>query len=110
MGRYIGKISGIGNALTRTNEITADDLGVIRNYIIGWESGVIDVITSIININELPLVKTKINENGELIIVYPDDYQGTTFYRVENNLYAIINEELEEIKFIKVEGNLILEE
>ena len=42
MGEYIGKISGIGDAKTRENEITADDLAVLRNYIYGWEYGVIN--------------------------------------------------------------------
>lgn len=39
---YKGKISGIGNATTRNNEITADDLAILRNYIYGWEFGVIN--------------------------------------------------------------------
>lgn len=36
------KISGIGNAITRKNEITADDLATLRNYIYNWEYGVIN--------------------------------------------------------------------
>jgi hypothetical protein len=40
MSRY--KISGIGNAKTRTNEITADDIAVLRNYCYNWEYGVIN--------------------------------------------------------------------
>ena len=39
---YQGKISGIGNATTRENEITADDLAILRNYINGWEYGIIN--------------------------------------------------------------------
>lgn len=39
---YEGKISGIGNATTRYNEITADDLAVLRHFQIGWNYGVID--------------------------------------------------------------------
>lgn len=39
---YEGKISGIGNATTRQNEITADDLAILRNYINGWEYGIIN--------------------------------------------------------------------
>ena len=42
MKKYQGKISGIGNATTRKNEITADDLAISRNYIYGWEYGVIN--------------------------------------------------------------------
>lgn len=42
MGVYAGKISGIGNATTRYNEITADDLAVLRHFQIGWNYGVID--------------------------------------------------------------------
>ena len=36
------KISGTGNSVTRINEITADDLATFRNYIIGWDSGVVN--------------------------------------------------------------------
>ena len=36
------KISGIGNPTTRLNEITADDLAVLRNYQVSWDYGVID--------------------------------------------------------------------
>ena len=42
MKKYQGKISGVGNAITRQNEITADDLAISRNYIYGWEYGVIN--------------------------------------------------------------------
>lgn len=35
------KISGTGNPTTRLNEITADDIATLRNYIIGFDSGVI---------------------------------------------------------------------
>ena len=35
------RISGIGNAQNRINEITPEDVAAIRQYIIGWESGVI---------------------------------------------------------------------
>ena len=44
MKKYQGKISGVGNATTRKNEITADDLAISRNYIYGWEYGVINRI------------------------------------------------------------------
>lgn len=37
-----GKISGIGNATTRLNEITADDLAIMRYYQVGWDYGVIN--------------------------------------------------------------------
>lgn len=36
------RISGIGNSLTRQNEITADDLAILRNYIFNWEYGVLN--------------------------------------------------------------------
>ena len=39
---YKGKISGIGNATTRQNEITADDLATYRNFVYGWDYGVIN--------------------------------------------------------------------
>ena len=42
MKKYQGKISGVGNAITRQNEITADDLAIAKNYIYGWEYGVIN--------------------------------------------------------------------
>lgn len=42
MNKYQGKISGVGNATTRKNEITADDLTISRNYIYGWEYGVVN--------------------------------------------------------------------
>lgn len=42
MGEYQGKISGIGNSATRLNEITADDLAILRYYQVGWDYGVID--------------------------------------------------------------------
>lgn len=42
MNKYQGKISGVGNATTRKNEITADDLAISRNYIYGWEYGVVN--------------------------------------------------------------------
>lgn len=42
MKKYQGKISGVGNATSRKNEITADDLAILRNYIYGWEYGVIN--------------------------------------------------------------------
>lgn len=40
---YKGKISGIGNSATRNNEITADDLAILRNHIFGWDYGVLDI-------------------------------------------------------------------
>lgn len=39
---YKGEISGIGDKLTRTNEITAEDTATLRNFITSWESGIID--------------------------------------------------------------------
>ena len=42
MKKYEGKISGVGNVTSRKNEITADDLAILRNYIYGWEYGVIN--------------------------------------------------------------------
>lgn len=42
MGEYKGKISGIGNATTRFNEITADDLAILRYFQMGWDYGVVD--------------------------------------------------------------------
>lgn len=42
MAVYKGEISGIGNSETRNNEITADDVATLRDYIINWESGVIE--------------------------------------------------------------------
>ena len=39
---YEGKISGVGNATSRKNEITADDLAILRNYHYNWEYGVIN--------------------------------------------------------------------
>ena len=41
MAEYKGEISGIGVSAARTNEITADDVAVLRNFIVRWESGVI---------------------------------------------------------------------
>lgn len=38
----MGKISGIGDSKTRKNEITADDIAILRNYIYGWDYGVIN--------------------------------------------------------------------
>lgn len=40
---YKGKISGTGNATTRNNEITADDLAILRNYIFGGNYGVLNL-------------------------------------------------------------------
>lgn len=37
-----GKISGVGDSETRNNEITSDDLAILRNYIYGWEYGVMN--------------------------------------------------------------------
>lgn len=37
-----GKISGIGNKTTRKNEITADDLAIMRSYCFGNNIGIID--------------------------------------------------------------------
>lgn len=37
-----GKISGIGEKATRSNEITADDLAILRNYCFGKDYGIID--------------------------------------------------------------------
>lgn len=37
MAEYKGRISGIGNSLDRTNEITTDDLAIIRRFIIGHD-------------------------------------------------------------------------
>lgn len=42
MSEYKGKISGIGNRATRFNEITADDLAILRYYQIGWDYGVVN--------------------------------------------------------------------
>lgn len=42
MGKYLGKISGIGDKATRENEITADDLAILRNFIVGHTYGVIE--------------------------------------------------------------------
>ena len=39
---YEGKISGVGNVTSRKNEITADDLAILRNYHYNWEYGVIN--------------------------------------------------------------------
>lgn len=43
MATYKGKISGIGNASTGENAITADDLATLRNFIFGWEYGVLNI-------------------------------------------------------------------
>ena len=42
MAIFEGKISGVGNSATRLNEITADDLAVLRYFQMGWDYGVID--------------------------------------------------------------------
>ena len=39
---YQGKISGIGNAITRKNEITDDDLAILREFIFGFDYGVLN--------------------------------------------------------------------
>ena len=41
MATYSGKISGTGVSATRLNELTADEIATLRNYIIGWDSGVV---------------------------------------------------------------------
>lgn len=38
---YKGTISGTGDSITRLNEITGDNLGVVRNFIIGYKDGVL---------------------------------------------------------------------
>lgn len=42
MGEIVGRISGIGIATERINEITADDLATLRHFQIGWDYGVIN--------------------------------------------------------------------
>ena len=41
MEKYQGTISGIGNAITRQNEITGDNLAMFRNIAIGYKDGVL---------------------------------------------------------------------
>lgn len=60
MAVFQGKISGYGNAATRTNEITADDVAVLRNYIIGWDS-------------------MKIHISGDVYYNFLYDYTDTSF-------------------------------
>ena len=43
MGTYQGIISGIGNAATRTNEITPDSVASLRRFIIGKDYGILDL-------------------------------------------------------------------
>lgn len=104
------KISGTGNSETRLNEITADDLATFRNYIIGWESGVINV-AEIININEVTQVRFTVDFlTGELILTTPEDYQGTEFEIVDNELIATTDERLEKIDLYIQDGFLIAKE
>lgn len=42
MAEYVGNISGIGNPTTRENEITADSVASLRNFIIGTIHGVVN--------------------------------------------------------------------
>lgn len=56
---YNNKISGIGNATTRINEITPEDLAVIRNYIFGFDSGVINGFTQTLNDEKTELTISK---------------------------------------------------
>lgn len=104
------KISGTGVAATRENEITADDVATLRDYIIGWESGVINV-AEIINVNEVTKVRFTVDLlTGELILTTPEDYQGTEFEIVDNELIATTDERLEKVDLYIQDGFLIAKE
>lgn len=49
---YKGKVGGTGDKKTRENEITSDDIAVLRNYIYGWNYGVVNEKNWIFNIEE----------------------------------------------------------
>lgn len=102
------KISGTGNSVTRLNEITADDVATLRNYIIGSTSGVISTGEAI-NINEVIDVTFEVNDNGELIVNEPDDYQGTIFSRNGDELIATTANGIAEVRLKRVENYLIAE-
>lgn len=104
------KISGTGNPTTRLNEITADDIATLRNYIIGWDSGVIST-SETININEVTEVRFTIDlSTGELILTTPEDYQGTEFEIIDNELIATTDERLEKVDLYIQNGFLIAKE
>ena len=67
MGEYKGKISGIGNRATRLNEITADDLAILRYYQIGWDYGVV-------------------NRQGYNFFVDTDKHKGTSSVEVDKGI------------------------
>lgn len=104
------KISGTGDSAERINEITADDLATLRNYIIGWDSGVISAGETI-NINEVTQVRFTVDfSTGELILTTPEDYQGTEFEIVDNELIATTDERLEKVDLYIQNGFLIAKE
>lgn len=107
---YKGKIAGINYENPKANEITADDIAILRKYIFGWDYGVLDIEIAERYINEVSKIKTQINNEGELLITYPEDYQGTTFRREGEFLIAETNDLLEKINIKKIGQNLYVEE
>ena len=107
MAIYRGYISGTGNSETRQNEITADDVATVRNYIFGFDSGVIGGGTLRINVNEVANVRFTVDNDGHLIITEPADYQGTVFTRSGDNLIATTDPNLFNIEIQRIDNKLI---
>ena len=105
---YKGKIAGIGNAKTRENEITSDDIGTLRKYLVGWDYGIIKTL-HIVNTNEVSKIKITVNKNEGLVIEYPNDYQGTTFKIEDGVLIAETDSQLEQIEIQLINRKLIRE-
>lgn len=68
MSERKGRIMGVGNAQTRINEITADDLAVDRNFKVGWNYGVVN--RSNYNFNLLGYALNKITIGQGVMFAY----------------------------------------
>lgn len=94
---YKGKISGIGNSTTRNNEITADDLAVLKNYIYNWEYGVLNIQGW--NFNAYKSGENVVVEKGIMFAygyfgIFPETYT-IPFIKTSATQYRIIYAEID---------------
>lgn len=108
MALYSGKISGIGNSVTRINEIAPEDLAIIYNYIFGFESGVIDGFGKTYTATTITINKGLCFAYG--YIGYNDKEVTFTFNKASSEQYRFIYAEFDLSVFpntfeIKVKNN-----
>ena len=109
---YKGEISGIGDVLSRENEITAEDIATLRHYIMGWESGVIsgfdsdfinlfdkrtttdgyEIYGNVIAPNSEYFVSDYIQVKPNTIYYKDNDNMGWAIYTYDNNKQPIERE------------------